>query len=165
MALISRKQAGEKCERLREAGERVVFTNGCFDLLHSGHVQLFRQAAEQGDYLIVGLNSDSSIRDLKGPPRPLLPETERGELLDALGFVDDVTIFSETTPRELIEAVKPDVLVKGEDYDKSEIVGADFVESRGGTVYRAHLKEGRGTTELINKILAAHDRKQAEINE
>lgn len=121
-------------EALRKEGKRVVFTNGCFDLLHRGHIHCLKQAKLQGDVLVVAINSDSSVRALKGAPRPILPEEDRAEILAALACVDHVVIFDEPDPLNLIELLKPDVLVKGGDYTPDEIVGAKEVESYGGKV-------------------------------
>lgn len=154
MTVINQELAREKCNRLRTTGQKIVFTNGCFDLIHGGHIQLFEEANRQGNYLIVGLNSDKSIRRLKGPVRPILPEKERARILDAIEYVDDVVIFSEDTPAELIEIVTPDVLVKGADYEVEDIVGADYVQARGGEVYRVELVEGKSTSKIIDQICA-----------
>jgi D-beta-D-heptose 7-phosphate kinase / D-beta-D-heptose 1-phosphate adenosyltransferase len=135
--------------RRRDAGQKVVFTNGCFDLLHVGHARLLRRAADLGDYLVVGLNSDASVRRLnKGPTRPLNNEAARAELLAALECVDVVTVFNEDTPLALIEAIRPDVLVKGGDYRPEEVVGRDEVESWGGKLVLIPLVEGHSTTNL-----------------
>ncbi|MFQ5663163.1 MAG: D-glycero-beta-D-manno-heptose 1-phosphate adenylyltransferase [Terriglobia bacterium] len=131
---------------------RVVFTNGCFDLLHPGHIRLLEQARAQGDVLVVGLNSDASLRALKGAGRPLVPEAERAEVLAALAAVDAVTIFGEPTPRELIAALLPDVLVKGGDWGVEEIVGRAEVEAAGGQVVTLPYVEGYATSALIEKI-------------
>ena len=133
-------------------GQRVVFTNGCFDLLHPGHIRLLEQARALGDVLVVGLNSDGSVRELKGPGRPLVPERERAEVVAALGAVDAVTIFDEPTPRELVAALVPDILVKGGDWGENEIVGREEVEAAGGQVVRIPLVEGYSTSRLIAKI-------------
>ena len=136
----------------RSAGHRVVFTNGCFDLLHTGHVALLEEARRLGDVLVVGINGDASVRDLKGPGRPLVPEDERRELLLALEPVDRVVLFDEPTPAELIRALVPDVLVKGADWGEQEIVGRDVVEGHGGRVVRIALVPGRSTTGLLERI-------------
>lgn len=136
----------------REARRRVVFTNGCFDLLHAGHVTLLEQARGLGDVLVVGVNGDGSVRGLKGPGRPLVPEHERREVLLALEPVDRVVVFDEPTPAELIHALLPDVLVKGSDWGEQEIVGRDVVEARGGRVVRIPLVPGRSTTGLLERI-------------
>lgn len=131
---------------------RVVFTNGCFDLLHPGHVRLLEQARALGDVLVVGLNSDGSLQRLKGPGRPLVPERERAEVMAALEAVDAVTVFDEPTPRELVAALVPDILVKGGDWGEDEIVGREEVEAAGGRVVRIPLLEGYSTSQLIAKI-------------
>jgi D-beta-D-heptose 7-phosphate kinase/D-beta-D-heptose 1-phosphate adenosyltransferase len=141
----------DEVRRRRLAGQKIVFTNGCFDLLHPGHVRLLRQAAEQGDYLIVGLNSDESVRRLKGPSRPLNAVEARAEVLSALESVDAVTVFHEDTPLNLITAVRPDVLVKGGDYRPEEVVGRAEVEAAGGRLMLIPLVEGHSTTGLVQR--------------
>jgi len=137
----------------RRAGRTIVFTNGCFDLVHVGHVRSLRDARALGDRLVVGLNGDASAARLgKGPGRPIFGEAERAELLAALEMVDYVTIFDEDTPLELIRAVAPDVLVKGGDWSEAEIVGADVVRARGGRVERMRYHPGLSTTELLRRI-------------
>jgi D-beta-D-heptose 7-phosphate kinase/D-beta-D-heptose 1-phosphate adenosyltransferase len=137
----------------RRAGERIVFTNGVFDLLHPGHVRYLRAAKRLGDVLVVGLNSDRSVRRLaKGPGRPLVRERDRAEVLAALEMVDYVTIFGADTPYELIKATRPDVLVKGGDWTVDHIVGADLVLSRGGVVKSLRFAPGYSTTSLVKKI-------------
>jgi rfaE bifunctional protein nucleotidyltransferase chain/domain len=130
----------------------VAFTNGCFDLLHAGHVALLERARAEGDLLVVGLNSDASVRRLKGEGRPLFPQDERRETLLALEAVDRVVVYDEPTPLELIRALRPDVLVKGADWALSDIVGREDVESAGGRVVRAELVPGRSTTSLVDRI-------------
>src|SRR5262249_47071311 len=142
-------------DRRRKAGQRVAFTNGCFDVLHAGHVQYLAEARRQADCLVVGVNSDSSVRQLKGPGRPLNPVEARALVLASLQDVDYVTIFAEPTPLTLIKAVRPDVLVKGGDYRKAEVVGAEFVESYGGRVRLAQLRDGFSATGLIERMKAA----------
>lgn len=137
----------------RADGHRIVFTNGCFDILHAGHVQYLREAKAQGDILVVGLNSDQSVRDLKGPTRPITCQSERALVLAALSSVDYVTVFDDQTPLSLIELVKPDVLVKGSDYRKEEVVGAREVESWGGRVHLAGLRPGCSTTGTILRMV------------
>jgi D-beta-D-heptose 7-phosphate kinase/D-beta-D-heptose 1-phosphate adenosyltransferase len=139
-------------ERWRTAGETIVFTNGVFDLLHRGHVQYLEEAAALADRLVVGLNSDASVRRLKGPARPIVPEGERLALLESLGCVDLVVRFDDDTPERLIRAVAPDVLVKGGDWSVERIVGREFVEGRGGRVVSVPLTEGFGTSALIERI-------------
>jgi D-beta-D-heptose 7-phosphate kinase/D-beta-D-heptose 1-phosphate adenosyltransferase len=132
---------------------RIVFTNGVFDLLHGGHVALLEAARNEGEALIVGVNSDASVRRLgKGPDRPVVPQAERARVLAALEAVDCVVLFDEETPRELIRALRPDVLVKGADYTREAIVGADDVESWGGRVVRVPLVEGKSTSDLVRRL-------------
>ena len=138
--------------RWREEGTRVVFTNGCFDLLHPGHVRLLEAARAEGDRLVVGLNSDASVTRLKGAGRPLLPESERAETLLALEAVDRVVIYDDDTPRATIAALLPDVLVKGADWEMAAIVGREEVEAAGGKVVRVQLLPGRSTTGLVDRI-------------
>jgi rfaE bifunctional protein nucleotidyltransferase chain/domain len=135
----------------RRAGRRVVFTNGCFDLLHAGHAALLERAAALGEVLVVGLNSDVSVRRLKGPGRPIVPERERAALLASLRAVDYVVLFDEETPLRLITALRPDVLVKGEDYAPGEIVGREVVEAHGGSVVRVPLVAGLSTSNLLDR--------------
>jgi D-beta-D-heptose 7-phosphate kinase/D-beta-D-heptose 1-phosphate adenosyltransferase len=136
----------------RAARRAVVFTNGCFDLLHPGHVRLLEAARAEGDLLIVGLNSDASVRRLKGPARPVVAEAERAEALRALEAVDHVVVYGEDTPRETIAALRPDVLVKGADWAPDAIVGRAEVEEAGGRVVRVDLVPGRSTTLLLDQI-------------
>jgi D-beta-D-heptose 7-phosphate kinase/D-beta-D-heptose 1-phosphate adenosyltransferase len=144
-------------EELHQAGKQVAFTNGCFDLLHIGHVQLIQYAAAQADALIVGLNSDESARALKGPGRPVNNEQVRSRILASMADVDYVVLFDETSVLPLLKQIKPDVLVKGGDYPKEGVVGWEFVESYGGEVRLAPLAEGFSTTELIRKISQNHE--------
>lgn len=137
----------------RALGHRVVFTNGCFDLLHRGHTRLLQQARELGDLLIVGLNSDASVRRVKGPSRPVLPEEERAEVLSALASVDYVVFFDDPDPGSTIAALQPDVLAKGADWAKDQIVGRETVEGRGGRVVTIPLVEGSSTSDIIDRIL------------
>lgn len=139
--------------RLRKRGERIVFTNGCFDLLHIGHLRYLQCARRHGDRLVVGINSDRSVKKIKDPLRPLLPQAERAEVLAALSCVDYVTIFDEPDPLAVITALRPDVLIKGSDWGKNKIIGRDVVERRGGRVRRVPLVKGVSTTRLIEKIL------------
>jgi D-beta-D-heptose 7-phosphate kinase/D-beta-D-heptose 1-phosphate adenosyltransferase len=137
----------------RALGHRVVFTNGCFDLLHRGHTRLLQQARELGDLLIVGLNSDASVRRVKGPSRPVLSEEERAEVLSALASVDYVVFFDDPDPGSTIAALQPDVLAKGADWAKDQIVGRETVEGRGGRVVTIPLVEGSSTSGIIDRIL------------
>lgn len=146
--------ARAKLASWRAAGERVVFTNGVFDLLHRGHVEYLEDAAALGDRLVVGVNADASVRRLKGPTRPIVPEAERIELLEALACVDLALRFADDTPLALIEAVAPDVLVKGGDWAIEAIVGREFVEARGGRVLNVPLREGLSTSTLVRRLLA-----------
>ena len=134
------------------AGRRVVFTNGCFDLLHRGHVRYLEQARGLGDFLVVAVNSDASVRRLKGPGRPVVPAVERAEVLAALAAVDLVLIFDDLEPGRIIRAVRPDLLVKGGDWPVDQIVGADFVRSTGGVVRSLPYLPGASTTELIRRL-------------
>ena len=150
--ILTPNEAANLAERERRAGRRVGFTNGVFDLLHPGHSRYLRAARGEGDLLIVGLNSDRSVRAIKGPSRPITPEAERAEILAALTSVDAVTIFDEETPAEIIRRVQPDVLVKGADWGENAIVGRDTVEARGGRVVRMPIEEGWSTSELLKKV-------------
>ena len=136
----------------RAAGKRIVFTNGVFDLIHPGHVRYLQAARAHGDVLVVGLNSDASVRRNKGPDRPINPQEERAEVLAALTCVDAVAVFDEDTPAEIIRRVQPDVLVKGADWPADQIVGRDTVEARGGRVVLAKVEQGHSTTAIIEKI-------------
>jgi rfaE bifunctional protein nucleotidyltransferase chain/domain len=139
-------------QELRRAGKRVVFTNGCFDILHRGHIDYLTKARALGDILIVGVNSDNSVRQLKGPGRPIVSEEDRAVILAALAVVDYVSIFAEETPSELIRALVPDVLVKGADWPVDEIVGREVVEAAGGSVQTIEYLPDRSTTGIIQKI-------------
>jgi D-beta-D-heptose 7-phosphate kinase/D-beta-D-heptose 1-phosphate adenosyltransferase len=153
--VLSRDMLGHELESRRRLGQRVAFTNGCFDLLHAGHVQYLQDARSQADLLVVGLNSDAGVRALKGAGRPVNSVEARSHVLAALQVVDYITVFDEPTPLALIEALRPDVLVKGADYRKDEVVGAELVEFYGGRVYLAPLHEGYSTTHLLQKLRAA----------
>jgi D-beta-D-heptose 7-phosphate kinase/D-beta-D-heptose 1-phosphate adenosyltransferase len=135
----------------RAAGKRIVFTNGVFDILHPGHVRYLQAARAHGDLLIVGLNSDASVRRNKGPGRPVNPESERAEVLAALACVDAVSIFDDETPADIIRRVQPDILVKGSDWPADQIVGRDTVEARGGRVILEAVEEGYSTTWIIER--------------
>lgn len=139
-------------EKRRREGKTVVFTNGCFDVLHSGHIHLFRQAKEQGDILIVAVNDDLSVRILKGPARPVFPLEERLEVLEAIETIDYLTSFSQPTPREIIRELLPDVLVKGGDWKPDEVVGREEVEAAGGKVVIIPYLPGRSSSEILSKI-------------
>lgn len=148
---ITLLEALERFGRANRGGRRVVFTNGCFDLLHPGHIQTLEAARALGDALIVGINSDASVREMKGSARPVIPEQERAEILAALECVDAVLIFDEPTPREVIAKLLPDVLVKGGDWGDDQIVGREEVEAAGGKVVRVPVFPGYSTTELLRK--------------
>jgi rfaE bifunctional protein nucleotidyltransferase chain/domain len=140
-------------DRLRKLGKKLVFTNGCFDILHVGHVRSLNQARTLGDALAVGINSDRSVREIKGNLRPIVPETDRAEVLAALASVDYVFIFDDLTPQRVIDAIVPDVLVKGADWKISEIVGRETVEKAGGEVRNIAIIEGLSTTEILKRVL------------
>ncbi|MGH9313589.1 MAG: D-glycero-beta-D-manno-heptose 1-phosphate adenylyltransferase [Vicinamibacterales bacterium] len=137
---------------LRCAGKRIVFTNGVFDLLHPGHLRYLQAARAEGDVLIVGINSDRSVRANKGPDRPITPEAERAEIVGALACVDAVVVFDEETPAEIVRALEPDVLVKGADWPADQIVGRDTVEARGGRVVRVPVEPGHSTSVILERI-------------
>ena len=143
---------------LKAKGKRIVFTNGCFDLLHIGHVRYLEEAKAMGDVLVVGVNSDTSVRKLKGPKRPILPEDERTEILSGLGCVDYVTLFDEIDPLKLITSLRPDVLVKGGDWTKEQIVGRDEVERSGGEVFVIPFVKRASTSNLIQTILKRYEK-------
>lgn len=153
--IIKRGALEEKVQALKRAGKKIVFTNGCFDFLHVGHVRYLKAARAQGDVLVVGLNSDGSVRQIKGPGRPIVPEDERAEVLASLACVDFVTVFDEPDPAMIIGILMPDVLVKGADWPEDAIIGRDIVEGTGGRVVRIPLAEGVSTSGLIEKILAS----------
>ena len=150
--ILSRQQAVEQADRWRADGQSIVFTNGCFDIVHLGHIDYLEKARALGQRLILGLNTDASVSCIKGSLRPVVNEYARARLMAALEFVDAVTLFGEPTPLELIEAIRPDVLVKGDDYTVATIVGADFVLGRGGRVETVSLVPGYSTTKLIERI-------------
>ena len=149
---FGRSEVVEFANRARASGQKIVFTNGVFDLLHPGHIRYLQHARQLGDALILGINSDRSVRAVKGPDRPITPEAERAEILAALECVDAVAIFDEETPFAIISAIQPDVLVKGADWAADAIVGRDVVEARGGRVVRANVQEGYSTSSMIKKI-------------
>jgi len=151
-SILTLEQAILRFAREKRNGRRLVFTNGCFDLLHPGHIRSLEQARALGDVLIVGLNSDSSVRQLKGQGRPVIPERERAEILAALECVDAVVIFDDLTPREVIARLLPDVLVKGGDWPGDQIVGREEVEAAGGRVVSAPVVPGYSTSEILKKI-------------
>jgi D-beta-D-heptose 7-phosphate kinase/D-beta-D-heptose 1-phosphate adenosyltransferase len=143
---------------LRAKGKRIVFTNGCFDLLHIGHVRYLEEAKALGDVLVVGVNSDASVRKLKGPKRPILPEGERTEILSGLGCIDYITLFDEIDPLKLITSLRPNVLVKGGDWTKEQIVGREVVEKSGGEAVIIPFIQGASTSNLIETILERYEK-------
>jgi D-beta-D-heptose 7-phosphate kinase/D-beta-D-heptose 1-phosphate adenosyltransferase len=153
--ILTRAQAAQWRQAHARAGRRVVFTNGVFDILHPGHVRYLAEARRQGDALIVAINSDRSVRAIKGPSRPVHPEAERAEVITALACVDAAVVFDEDTPWAIINAIQPDVLVKGADWSADQIVGRDIVEARGGVVVRVKVEAGHSTTEIIGKAKGA----------
>jgi D-beta-D-heptose 7-phosphate kinase/D-beta-D-heptose 1-phosphate adenosyltransferase len=150
--LVSAESIESQAKRWSSRGKRLVFTNGCFDLLHPGHLALLEDAATLGDVLIVAINGDDSVRRLKGEGRPVYPARERAELLLALRWVDCVTVFEEDTPAAIIEKIRPDVLVKGAEYGTGQIVGEDFVKGYGGEVKRFPMRKGYATSRIVRRI-------------
>lgn len=153
--IFSEEQLAEHLARLRHQGKRIVFTNGCFDLMHSGHVSMLAQAKTFGDILVVGMNTDASVKRLKGDKRPILDQASRLTLLAALEVVDYVTLFEEDTPLALIRRLQPHILVKGGDWSPEAIVGKEVVEHAGGQVVAVRHQDGFSTTNLIDRILFA----------
>jgi D-beta-D-heptose 7-phosphate kinase/D-beta-D-heptose 1-phosphate adenosyltransferase len=150
--ILDRQILKEKLDALRKDGKKIAFTNGCFDILHVGHVRYLREAKKTADVLVLALNSDSSVRSIKGEKRPLVGEDERAEILAALEFIDFVTIFKELTPQELIIYLKPDVLIKGGDWPEDKVVGRDDVKKWGGRVVLIPEVKGKSTTNIVEKI-------------
>ena len=150
--ILERNALKDKLEELRKKGKKIAFTNGCFDILHVGHVRYLREAKKTADVLVLALNSDSSVRSLKGEKRPLMNEKERAEILAALEFVDFVTIFPELTPLELINYLKPDILIKGGDWPEEKVVGREEIKKWGGRVAIIPEVEGKSTTNIVEKI-------------
>jgi D-glycero-beta-D-manno-heptose 1-phosphate adenylyltransferase len=160
--MVQRADLESLGERLRAEGRRVVFTNGCFDILHVGHVRYLQEARAPGDALVVGLNSDASVRALKGPTRPIVPAEERAELLAALECVDYVTVFGEPLPNAVISLLKPDIHVKGGDYRGEDLPEAEVVRAHGGEVRIMPLVPGRSTTDIVSRIVESVNRGDAE---
>lgn len=154
--MLDREQIRERMELWKKEDDKIVFTNGCFDLLHIGHIRYLSEARDLGDKLVIGLNSDASVRQLKGPHRPIQDEYSRQILLAALSCVDAVVLFEEETPLELIKTILPDVLVKGGDWDISRIVGAEIVLANGGIVCSLPYSAGRSTTQIEQRIIELH---------
>jgi D-beta-D-heptose 7-phosphate kinase/D-beta-D-heptose 1-phosphate adenosyltransferase len=154
-AVLKRSELSATVDSLRRAGKRIAFTNGCFDLIHPGHLKLLSTAAALGDVLLVAINDDESVRRLKGEGRPIYPAPERAEILLALRWVDYVTVFPEDTPLETIERVRPDVLVKGSEYLLKNIIGSSFVKKLGGRVVRVPMKRGHSTRRIVRRMSGA----------
>ena len=152
MKLINKDDAQKQMARWRLKNENIVFTNGCFDILHKGHLEYLSHSSDLGDRLVIGLNSDNSVRKIKGDSRPINDQESRAFALASLGFVDAIVIFEEETPEELIKALTPNILVKGSDYLENEIVGGTYVRENGGEVKTIPLTEGFSTTNIIEKI-------------
>ena len=152
MFVVDNNSISEIVSNVRDRKKSIVFTNGCFDLLHKGHLHLLNAASKQGDFLIVAINSDNSILRIKGKGRPIQSETERVEALLKLGVLDLVTIFNHDTPFDLIKLISPDILVKGGDYDRKKIVGGDFVKSKGGRVVIVPILQGFSTTSIVKEM-------------
>jgi rfaE bifunctional protein nucleotidyltransferase chain/domain len=150
--ILERKRLKEKVEALRKNGKKIAFTNGCFDILHVGHVRYLTEARKNADILILALNSDSSVRAIKGEKRPLVPEEERAEVLAAIECIDFITIFQESTPLELINLLKPDFLIKGGDWPEDKVVGRDEIKKWGGRVIIIPEIKGKSTTNIVEKI-------------
>lgn len=157
--ILDGKTLKQELDKLRREGRKIAFTNGCFDILHVGHTRYLRQARTKGDVLVLALNSDASVRKIKGEKRPLIPQDERADLLACLEFVDYVTIFNETTPLELILYLQPDVLIKGGDWAEDQVVGREEVRSWGGTVAIIPEIPGASTTNIVDKILTVYGEK------
>ena len=150
--ITSLKFLTEVCKSLKKKKKKIVFTNGCFDIIHRGHVSYLNQAKKAGDILIVGLNKDISIRRIKGPLRPINNENDRAFVLAALEMIDYIVMFADDTPLKLIESLRPDILVKGSDWALNDIVGKDILDSYGGKIKRIKLVRGRSTTNVIDRI-------------
>ena len=148
----SPSELAKRLKSLKKKGMSVVFTNGCFDILHKGHIKLLIKAKALGDILVVALNTDESVRKIKGNSRPINKQGDRAIVISALGAVDFVTFFNETTPQRVIKILSPDILIKGGDWKKSDIVGADYVRSKGGKVYSVGFVKGYSTSKLIDEI-------------
>ena len=154
--ILERGSLKTEVDRLKSEGKKIVFTNGCFDILHVGHVRYLKEARKLGDVLVLGLNSDSSVRSIKGENRPVVPEEERAEVIAELDCVDYVTLFGEDTPLALIECLRPDILVKGGDWAEENVVGRESVRRWGGRVAIIPQVEGKSTTNIIEKVLRVY---------
>ena len=151
--IVALEELVTRLEKIRNTTGKIVFTNGCFDILHVGHVRYLAEARSRGDMMIVGMNGDASVRSIKGDKRPIVRQDHRAEVLAALTCVDHVVIFDEPDPLRLIEALKPDILVKGEDWEEDAIIGSDAVRARGGEIVRISFVERSSTTDIIQTIL------------
>lgn len=151
--IVTRAEIIKIAEKMRTENKTIAFTNGCFDILHAGHVKYLYEAASQGDLLVLGLNSDSSVKQIKGEKRPVIKESHRAQVLSALACIDYIVLFDEPAPGSLIREIKPDILVKGADWNETEIVGANFVKQNGGRVSRINLEPDISTTAIIEKIV------------
>ena len=154
--IVSLDELVTRLEKVRNTGGKVVFTNGCFDIIHVGHVRYLTEARSRGDMLIVGMNSDASVRAIKGDKRPIVRQKHRAEVLAGLACVDHIVIFDEPDPLRLIKALKPDILIKGEDWEEDAIIGAEEVRARGGEIVRISFVEKASTTDIIQTILDRH---------
>lgn len=157
--ILDRTALKEKIDALHRKGKKIAFTNGCFDILHVGHVRYLKEARKTADILVLALNSDSSVRAIKGEKRPLVPETERAEVLAALECIDFITIFPELTPLELICYLKPDILIKGGDWPEDQVVGRNEIKQWGGNVTLVPEVAGKSTTNIVDKIIAVYCKK------
>ncbi|MFC1550673.1 D-glycero-beta-D-manno-heptose 1-phosphate adenylyltransferase [Candidatus Neomarinimicrobiota bacterium] len=157
MAILTRTEVSEKIADWRKAGKSIVFTNGCFDIIHRGHIEYLKKAKALGDILVLGLNSDKSIKKLKGRNRPIQNQTDRAAVLDAIEVIDVVIIFSEETPLELIIELKPDILVKGGDYEEYRIVGANEMKQWDGSVVIIPYIESQSTSGIIDRVINKHN--------
>ncbi len=154
--IVTLKDLVQKVGDFRKSGKRVVFTNGCFDILHVGHVRYLAAARSEGDILVVGLNSDESVRSIKGGKRPIVCQDQRAEVLASLWCVNYIVLFDDPDPLKLIQTIKPDVLVKGDDWPEENIIGADFVKAKGGQVVRVSVVPDISTSRIIQKIVKMH---------
>ncbi len=154
--ILTQKELVREVNLLKKAGKQIVFTNGCFDILHAGHIKYLNSAKKEGDILVVGLNSDKSVKSIKGEKRPIVPQMQRAEVLSGLSSVDYITFFDEPDPLNLIKEVSPDVLVKGNDWAEDNIIGADYVKANGGRVVRASFVPDVSTSAIIKRILEVY---------
>jgi len=155
-AILNLEELTKTVSLAKSVGKTIVFTNGCFDLIHGGHIEFLQKAREKGDLLIVGLNSDESVKSIKGNDRPIKTQKERANIISALKSVDYITIFNETTPEEIILQIRPDILVKGDDYNKDEVAGREIVEGYGAKVELIPIVKGLSTTNIVTKIIENH---------